>query len=58
MVNIMHRKISFEDFQTETIGISVEMVLIDVPFKFLTLDLEWFRSGCYDTKRSDSHEQT
>ena len=33
MVNIMHRKISFEDFQTETIGISVEMVLIDVSEK-------------------------
>ena len=29
----MHRKISFEDFQTETIGISVEMVLIDVSEK-------------------------
>ena len=30
-VNIKHRKISFGDFQTETIGISVKKILIEVP---------------------------
>ena len=32
-VNVKHRKISFGDFQTETIGISVKKILIEVPFK-------------------------
>jgi len=30
-VNVKHRKISFGDFQTETIGISVKKILIEVP---------------------------
>ena len=30
-VNVKHRKISFADFQTETIGISVKKILIEVP---------------------------
>ena len=32
-VNVKHRKISFGDFQTETIGISVKKILIEVPLK-------------------------
>ena len=32
-VNVKHRKISFGDFQTETIGISVKKILIEVPIK-------------------------
>lgn len=31
-VNVKHRKISFGDFQTETIGISVKKILIEVPY--------------------------
>ena len=31
--NIKDRKISFGDFQTETIGISVKKILIEVPLK-------------------------
>ena len=31
--NVMYRKISFGDFQTETIGISVKKILIEVPIK-------------------------
>lgn len=34
-VNVKHRKISFGDFQTETIGISVKKILIEVPLKVL-----------------------
>ena len=30
--NVKDRKISFGDFQTKTIGISVKKILIEVPF--------------------------
>ena len=34
-VNVKHRKISFGGFQTETIGISVKKILIEVPRNYL-----------------------
>ena len=34
-VNVKHRKISFGDFQTETIGISVKKILIEVPCRMI-----------------------
>ena len=36
-VNVKHRKISFGDFQTETIGISVKKILIEGPRKVFTM---------------------
>lgn len=47
-VNVKHRKISFGDFQTETIGISVKKILIEVPIINPRLKVENIPLLAYD----------